>query len=38
MKMLEKSYSAENIAILKGVYLTIWTINICPLTILYKAL
>ena len=29
---------AEYIAILIGVYLTIWTINISPLTVLYKAL
>ena len=28
---------AENIAISK-VYLTVWTINMCPLTILYKVL
>ena len=25
-------------AVLKGVHLAIWTVNICPLTILYKAL
>ena len=30
--------TTENIAIPKRVYLTIWTINICPLTILHKAL
>ena len=30
--------TADNIAMSKGVYLTIWTINICTLTILYKAL
>ena len=29
---------AENIAILKGVYFTVWTINVSPLTVLYKAL
>ena len=26
-----------SILLLKGVYLTIWIINICPLTYLYKA-
>ena len=30
--------TAENIAISKQVHLTIWTIRICPLTILYEAL
>ena len=29
--------AAENIAVLEGVYLTIWTLNICPLTILKSA-
>ena len=29
---------AKNIVISEGVYLTIWTINICPLTIRYNAL
>ena len=29
---------AENIAISKGVYLTTWTINICPLVIPHKVL
>ena len=29
-------YAAESVAILKGVYLTIWTINLWPPTILYR--
>ena len=29
--------AVQNIAISRGVYLTIWTMNICPLTIFYKA-
>ena len=35
---LYEQLSAENIAFPKGVYLTIWTINICSLTILHKVL
>ena len=35
MRKLQET--VENIAISKGVKLTVWTINICPMTILYKA-
>ena len=34
LRLLIVCKTSRNIAISKGVYLTIWTINICPLTIL----
>ena len=38
LKTSELQDTAESIAISKGVYMTIWTINIRPLTMLYNAL